>query len=125
MRVRRGLDRGTAGRPPSGSPTRSPAPLRIPHGAALTEGFVPAGPYGDAMERNVGGSDKTARIVLGVLLGIVSMAVVAWGGVFGTTTQIVVAALALVVALVLLATASAESCPINSAIGRNTYRGGR
>lgn len=107
------------------SPTDSASSKRIPHVPALTEAFVPAGHDGDAMERNVGGSDKTARIVLGVALGIVSMAVVAWGGVLGTTTQIVVAAVALVVALVLLATASAESCPINSAIGRNTYRGDR
>lgn len=74
------------------------------------------------MERNVGGADKTARIVLGVAFGIVSMAAVAWGESLGATNQIVLAAVALLVAAVLLATAGAETCPINAALGRNTYR---
>ena len=77
------------------------------------------------MERNVGGTDKSARVVLGVALGVVSMAVVAWGDALGTTNQIVVAAIALLLAAIMLATAGAETCPINSAVGRNTYRGGR
>ena len=77
------------------------------------------------MERNVGGTDKSARVVLGVALGIVSMAVVAWGDSLGTTNQIVVAAVALLLAAIMLATAGAETCPINSAVGRNTYRGDR
>jgi hypothetical protein len=77
------------------------------------------------MERNVGGTDKSARVILGVALGVVSMAVVAWGEGLGTTNQIVAAAIALLLAAILLATAGAETCPINAAVGRNTYRGDR
>ena len=77
------------------------------------------------MERNVGGTDKTARVVIGVALGVVSMALVAGGDVLGTTNQQLLAALALLAAAILLATAGAETCPINAAVGRNTYRSER
>lgn len=77
------------------------------------------------MERNVGGTEKTLRVGLGVAFGVVAMAVVAWGDGLGTTVQIAVVAVALVVAVAMLATASAETCPINAAVGRNTYRGDR
>ena len=76
------------------------------------------------MERNVGGTDKTARQVLGAALGIVAMVAVVWGDSLATT-NLVAAGVALLLALVLLATASAETCPVNAAVGRDTYRGGR
>ena len=75
------------------------------------------------MKRNVGGADRTARVVLGFVFAVVSMATVALGGGLGPDLQLVVAALALVVAAVLLVTAGAETCPVNSLLGRDTYRG--
>lgn len=77
------------------------------------------------MNRNVGGLDRTLRIVLGVGLAAVSMAVVAFGTSLGTQVQMGAAGVALLLAAVLLATAGAETCPVNSVLGRNTYRGGR
>ena len=74
------------------------------------------------MKRNVGGVDRTARIVLGFVLAVVSIATVLFGGVLGPDLQLVVGALALLLAAVLLATAGAQSCPINSALGRDTHR---
>lgn len=76
------------------------------------------------MERNVGGTEKTVRIVLGVALGVVSMVTVLWGDGL-VTTNLIAAGVTLLLAVVLLATAGAETCPINAAVGRNTYRGGR
>ena len=76
------------------------------------------------MERNVGGADKTARIVLGVALGVVAMAAILWGDGLATT-NLIAAGVTLLLAVVLLATASAETCPVNAAVGRDTYRGGR
>ena len=74
------------------------------------------------MQRNVGGADRTARIVLGFVLAVVSMATVAFGGGLGPDLQLVVAALALLLAAVFLATAGAQTCPVNSLVGRDTYR---
>lgn len=75
------------------------------------------------MERNVGGMDRTARVVGGFAFALASMATVAFGSGLGPDLQIAVAALLLVVAAVLLATAGAQSCPVNSLLGRDTYRG--
>jgi hypothetical protein len=75
------------------------------------------------MERNVGGMDRTARVVVGFLLAVASIATVAFGSGLGSDIQLAVAALLLVVAAVLLATAGAQSCPVNSLLGRDTYRG--
>jgi hypothetical protein len=73
------------------------------------------------MERNVGGTDRTARIGLGILLAVVSMATVALGAGLGGQVQLLVAAVALLAGAVLLVTAGARTCPINRLLGRNTY----
>ena len=75
------------------------------------------------MKRNVGGADRSVRVVLGFLLAVASMAVVAFGSGLGPDLQLVVAALALLLAAVLLATAGAQTCPVNDLLGRDTYRG--
>lgn len=75
------------------------------------------------MERNVGGLDRTARIVLGVLLGVVSIGVVVFGGGLSFQTLVFASAVALLLGAFLLVTAGTETCPVNSALGRNTYRG--
>jgi len=74
------------------------------------------------MERNVGGLDRTARIVVGLALAVVSMATVAFGSSLGPQVQLIVAAVTLFVGAVLLATAGARTCPINSALGRDTSK---
>lgn len=73
------------------------------------------------MQRNVGGRDRTVRIVLGVLLVVVSMATVAFGSSLGFQTQLLVSAALLIVGATSLATAGARTCPINSALGRDTH----
>lgn len=75
------------------------------------------------MERNVGGVDRTARVVVGFVLAVVSVAIVAFGAGLGFQVQIAAAAASLLLAAVLLATAGARSCPVNSLLGRDTYRG--
>lgn len=89
---------------------------------AATEGFSGEGRDTDRMERNVGGTDRTARIVVGLALAVVAMATVAFGASLGSQVQLIVAALALLVGAVLLATAGAQSCPVNSLLGRDTSR---
>lgn len=68
------------------------------------------------MERNVGGMDRTARIVIGMLAvggGIAALAgYLAVGAVIG--------AVALVVGAILLVTGTTQRCPINEAAGLDT-----
>ena len=77
------------------------------------------------MEKNVGGLDRIARLVLGpalLLLGVAALA-----GLFtlaAGTTGLVVAGLLLVVGAVLTVTALTQKCPLNSLIGLNTFRSG-
>ena len=75
------------------------------------------------MRRNVGGADRGARVVVGIALALASMGIVALGGDLGRTVQLVAAAATLLLAAILLATAGAQQCPINRALGRDTYRG--
>ena len=75
------------------------------------------------MRRNVGGLDRGARVVVGIALALASMGIVVLGGDLGQTLQLVAAAVALLLAAILLATAGSRKCPINSALGRDTYRG--
>ena len=74
------------------------------------------------MDRNVGGRDRTARIVLGSGLFVVSMVVLALGTGLAAETRLLVSTAALLVASVLLVTAGAETCPANAVLGRDTYR---
>ena len=73
------------------------------------------------MEKNVGRTDRTARITLGLVVVGAMMVTVALGEPLGDPTQGIVAAILLLVAFVLLGTAGAEKCPANRALGRNTY----
>ncbi|QLG51274.1 YgaP family membrane protein [Natrinema halophilum] len=73
------------------------------------------------MEKNVGGTDRTIRITVGLVLVVTMIATIAFGDPLGEPTQGIVAAVLLLVAFVLLGTAGAEKCPANRALGRNTY----
>ncbi|MDX1747838.1 MAG: DUF2892 domain-containing protein [Halobacteriales archaeon] len=70
------------------------------------------------MEKNVGGLDRTARLVIGGLLLV--GAVVAFAGY--TTWGVTVAAAALVVGAILLVTGATQKCPIHQAVGINTFK---
>ena len=76
------------------------------------------------MDTNVGGMDRTARLVVGPILVVVGAALLA--GLFslgeGTVVGLVVPVLALVVGLVLTVTGYARTCPVNSMLGVNTSR---
>ncbi len=63
------------------------------------------------MKPNVGGLDRTARIVIGVVLLLIA-------GLAPVTT--VWKIIAIVVAVIALATAGFRYCPINAAMGVNT-----
>jgi Inner membrane protein YgaP-like, transmembrane domain len=66
------------------------------------------------MKRNVGGIDRTGRIVIGIVLlvvGLVAPISMAW-----RTAALVVAAVALV-------TAAIRFCPANTMLGINTFEG--
>ncbi len=68
----------------------------------------------------MGGIDRTARIVIGLLFLAAFMVV----GIFvemENTTKGVVMAVLLVLATIPLASAGARKCPINNALGRDTY----
>ena len=73
------------------------------------------------MEKNVGGTDRTVRIALGLVVVAAMMVTIAFGESLGDPTQGIVAAVLLLVAFVLLGTAGAEKCPANRTLGRNTY----
>lgn len=75
------------------------------------------------MEKNVGGYDRLARLVVGPVLIVVAVAAI--GGVVtiaSGTTGAVIVALALLVGAVLTVTAVTRTCPLNSLLGINTYR---
>jgi high-affinity Fe2+/Pb2+ permease len=77
------------------------------------------------MEPNVGGTDRTVRVILGVLALLSSMAVVVYGGGLTGGLRAVVVAATLVFAAVMFATVGVRRCPVNAALGRNTCRGRR
>jgi len=68
------------------------------------------------MERNVGGMDRTARLVLGPLLAVVGLAIV-----FDVvSTNVYLGGGLVVVGAILLVTGALQQCPINSVLGVNT-----
>lgn len=76
------------------------------------------------MQKNVGGYDRIARLVVGPLLVLVGAA--AFGGLFtiaAGTPGLVLAGAALLVGAVFLVTGITQKCPINAALGIDTYRG--
>ncbi len=75
------------------------------------------------MEKNVGGNDRTTRLVLGSVLGTVSLAALAGilGLAVGPLSTGVVAAVLGLIGLVLLVTGLTRQCVINRVLGLNTY----
>jgi len=76
------------------------------------------------MQKNVGGTDRIARLVIGPVLilagvagyaGLLALAV-------GPLPQALVAGIVLLVGAVLLVTGVVQQCPLNSVLGFNTYR---
>ncbi len=78
---------------------------------------------GWTMENNVGGRDRTLRIVAGLALIGLSAATVAFGGDLGESNQILIAGVSLFLGAAALLTAGTRTCMINRALGRNTYGG--
>jgi hypothetical protein len=68
------------------------------------------------MNRNVGGLDRSARLIVGSILAIAGIVVAAGFWELGT----VVGAGALVVGAVLLVTGATQKCPLNSVAGVDT-----
>ncbi|ELZ87594.1 hypothetical protein C453_04549 [Haloferax elongans ATCC BAA-1513] len=76
------------------------------------------------MEKNVGGYDRIARAILGPVLIIVGAAALAgFLTIAAGTLGLVIAGVALVVGAVLATTAITQKCPLNDALGFNTYEG--
>lgn len=68
------------------------------------------------MEKNVGGIDRTARLVIGALLVIGGVAAFAGYTTWGAT----IAGAAIVVGAILFVTGTTQKCPINEAAGIDT-----
>ena len=68
------------------------------------------------MEKNVGGIDRTGRIVVGVILAIAGVAALFeyW------TAGAAIGGVAVVAGAILLVTGTTQKCPINSAAGIDT-----
>ena len=66
------------------------------------------------MKYNVGGMDRTGRIVLGIVLLLVGLAAP-----IEMTWRIV----ALIIAAIALVTATVRFCPVNAILGINSYEG--
>ncbi|MFW6152790.1 MAG: YgaP family membrane protein [Halobacteriota archaeon] len=76
------------------------------------------------MKRNVGGLDRTARLVIGVvlvLIGVAGYIGLLWVA-FGPVPQALGSVVIVLIGLILVATGLTRRCPINSLLGRDTYR---
>ncbi len=77
------------------------------------------------MQKNVGGTDKTARLVggslllLAGLLGYTGQVTLA----FGPFPQALVSIVFAVIGLILIVTVAAQRCYVNKTLGRNTHNG--
>jgi len=75
------------------------------------------------MEKNVGGYDRLARFVVGPVLIVVGAAALAGILTIATgTLGLTLAALGIVVGAILTVTAATQKCPLNNALGFDTYR---
>lgn len=74
------------------------------------------------MNINVGGNDRTARLVLGPLLVLAGLA--GYAGLvrvaFGPFPQALTSIILIILGLILVGTGYTRKCPINEAAGRNT-----
>jgi hypothetical protein len=68
------------------------------------------------MEKNVGGIDRNARIVIGVLVAVAGIA--ALGDVW--EVGLAIGGIALLVGVILLVTGTTQKCPINDVAGIDT-----
>ncbi|SER86557.1 YgaP family membrane protein [Natrinema salaciae] len=68
------------------------------------------------MDKNVGGIDRTGRIVIGTVLVIAGLAALTGYWAIGA----VAGGVAIAVAAVLLVTGTTQKCPINEAVGVDT-----
>lgn len=70
------------------------------------------------MKRNVGGLDRTGRLIIGAILAVAGVAALAdyWA------VGLVIGGVALIVGAILLVTGTTQKCPINEAVGRNTAK---
>jgi hypothetical protein len=76
------------------------------------------------MEKNVGGYDRIARFIVGPVLIVAGAAMLTGLLTIATgTLGFVVAVAALLVGGVLTTTAITQKCPLNRALGFNTYKG--
>lgn len=76
------------------------------------------------MDVNVGGNDRTARLVLGpllVLAGITGYAGIVRAA-FDPFPQALTSIILIVLGLILMGTGYTRKCPVNEAAGRNTAR---
>jgi len=74
------------------------------------------------MKKNVGGTERTVRIAVGLVLLAASIGVGLFAG-METTTKGIAMAVLLVLSAIPLASAGAQKCPINNALNRDTYKG--
>ncbi|WP_420028451.1 YgaP family membrane protein [Haloglomus litoreum] len=75
------------------------------------------------MEKNVGGYDRIARLVVGPVLLVVGVAVL--GGLLSVasgTTAVAIGVVAALVGAILLVTGVTQTCPLNSVLGIDTFR---
>lgn len=68
------------------------------------------------MDKNVGGLDRSGRIVIGIIAAIAGLAALTGYWAVGAVTGAIV----LVVAAILLVTGTAQKCPINDVAGIDT-----
>ena len=72
------------------------------------------------MEKNVGGVDRTARLVIGAVLAVAGIA--AATGTIEIASAAIVGGVAILIGAILLVTGTTRKCPINQAAGINTNR---
>lgn len=70
------------------------------------------------MEKNVGGLDRTARLIVGPILVIAAVAALLGYLAVGT----IVAGIALLVGAILSVTGTTQKCPANKTLGINTFK---
>ena len=77
------------------------------------------------MKKNVGGRDRTARLVVGPILILAGIAGYAGllGLAVGPLPQALTSILVFLVGTILLVTGAVQTCPLNRLLGVNTYHG--
>lgn len=68
------------------------------------------------MDKNVGGIDRTARLVLGLILAIAGLIILLGYWALGT----LIGVLALLIGVILLGTGATQKCVLNNAAGIDT-----